>query len=78
MTRTTPDAMKLLAINIRKIGTGGSAGYDYLKATAEKHKIFSDLFDLSTFLIPRSKLPDLPAEIVKVLGFYFTENNKLK
>lgn len=41
----------------RKIGTGGSSGTDYLKETAEKHKIYVDLFNLSSFLIPRSKLP---------------------
>lgn len=41
----------------RKIGTGGSSGTDYLKDTAEKHKIYTDLFNLSSFLIPRSKLP---------------------
>lgn len=57
----------------RKIGTGGSSGYEYLRSTAEKHKIFSDLFDLSTFLIPRSKLPELPREVSKALSFYYTE-----
>ena len=31
----------------RKLGTGGSSGYSYLKATAERHKIFTDLFNLS-------------------------------
>lgn len=41
----------------RKIGTGGSSGTDYLKDTAEKHKIYTDLFNMSSFLIPRSKLP---------------------
>jgi len=58
----------------RKIGTGGSSGYEYLRSTAEKHKIFSDLFDLSTFLIPRSRLPELPEQMIKALGFYYTEN----
>lgn len=43
----------------RKIGTGGSSGTDYLKDTAEKHKIYTDLFNMSSFLIPRSKLPKL-------------------
>lgn len=41
----------------RKIGTGGSSGTDYLKDTAEKHKVYTDLFNMSSFLIPRSKLP---------------------
>lgn len=55
-----------------KIGTGGSSGYNYLKATIDTHKIFTDLFNLSTFLIPRSMLPELPVEIKKQLGFYQT------
>jgi len=56
-----------------KIGTGGSTGYHYLRATVEKYKIFGDLFDLSTFLIPRSELPALPQEIKKNLGFYYSQ-----
>src|SRR5207302_1426320 len=54
-----------------KIGTGGSTGYSYLKATVDKYKIFTDLFNLSTFLIPRSRLPELPQEIKRNLGFYY-------
>lgn len=42
------------------MGTGGISGYNYLKATIESHKIFNDLFNLSTFLIPRSSLPPIP------------------
>ncbi len=57
-----------------KIGTGGSTGYNYLKATVDKYKVFSDLFNLSTFLIPRSKLPELPLEIRRSLGFYYSQH----
>ncbi len=60
-----------------KIGTGGSAGYHYLKATVDKHKLFPDLFDLSTFLIPRSELPELPEEIRRNLGFYYSAHSQL-
>jgi tryptophan 2,3-dioxygenase len=56
-----------------KIGTGGSSGYQYLKSTIESHKIFVDLFNLATFLIPRSALPELPPEFVKNLGFYYDQ-----
>lgn len=56
-----------------KIGTGGSTGYNYLKATVDKYKVFVDLFNLSTFLIPRSRLPELPDQVKKNLGFYYTE-----
>ena len=54
-----------------KIGTGGSSGHAYLQKTADRHKIFSDLADLSTFFIPRSALPELPENIKRNLGYYF-------
>ena len=54
-----------------KIGTGGSSGHSYLKATADRHKVFTDLADLSTFFIPRSALPELPENIKQNLGYYF-------
>lgn len=53
----------------RKIGTGGSSGHKYLKDATDQHRIFSDLFNLATFLIPRSKLPPLPDSIRGRLGF---------
>jgi len=55
-----------------KIGTGGSAGHAYLKKTAENHSVFRDIANLSTYIIPRSSLPELPAKLKKELGFYFT------
>jgi len=55
-----------------KIGTGGSAGHSYLKKTAEKHSIFRDISNLSTYIIPRSSLPKLPKMLKKELGFYYT------
>ncbi len=54
-----------------KIGTGGSAGHGYLKKTAEKHSIFRDIANLSTYIIPRSTLPELPKKLKKELGFYY-------
>lgn len=56
-----------------KVGTGGSLGYNYLRTTIEKNKIFSDFFNLSTFLIPRSLLPELPTELRRKLGFVSTQ-----
>ncbi|MDQ3194728.1 MAG: tryptophan 2,3-dioxygenase [Bacteroidota bacterium] len=55
-----------------KVGTGGSSGHHYLMKTAEEHKVFKDLFDLSTYLIPRSSLPELSDEIKIKLGFNYT------
>ena len=54
-----------------KIGTGGSSGHTYLAQTAERHKIFRDLHNISSLLIPRSALPELPEELARGLGFYF-------
>ena len=55
-----------------KIGTGGSAGHGYLNKTVEKHTIFRDIANLSTYIIPRSSLPELPKKLKKELGFYYT------
>lgn len=55
-----------------RMGTGGSSGHDYLRSTIEQHKIFGDLFKISTLLIPRSSLPQLPAHVCEKLEFHFT------
>jgi tryptophan 2,3-dioxygenase len=52
-----------------KIGTGGSSGHDYLKSTISGKRLFADLFNLSTYLIPRSQLPALPESLQRNLGF---------
>jgi tryptophan 2,3-dioxygenase len=54
-----------------KVGTGGSMGFEYLLQTMAKHRIFGDFNQLSTFLIPRSALPQLPSEVERQLGFYY-------
>ena len=54
-----------------KIGTGGSSGYQYLREATDRHKIFNDFFQLTTFFVPRSALPELPAEIQKKLRFNY-------
>ncbi len=55
----------------RKVGTGGSSGYDYLRATADKHRAYNDLFAIATFLIPRSALPPLPEEVRKSMRYRY-------
>ena len=52
-----------------KMGTGGSSGFAYLSASAAQHRIFKDLFNLSTYLIPRSELPPLPESLRRRLAF---------
>ncbi|XP_069680518.1 tryptophan 2,3-dioxygenase [Periplaneta americana] len=47
-------------IGSAQLGTGGSSGYQYLRSTlSDRYKVFLDLFNLSTFLIPRGYIPPL-------------------
>jgi tryptophan 2,3-dioxygenase len=55
----------------RKVGTGGSSGYEYLRATVDKHRAYNDLFAIATFLIPRSALPPLPDEVRKSMRYHY-------
>ncbi|XP_016380685.1 tryptophan 2,3-dioxygenase B [Sinocyclocheilus rhinocerous] len=49
-----------------KAGTGGSSGYHYLRSTvSDRYKVFVDLFNLATFLVPRSWVPKLNPSIHK-------------
>ncbi|RUO28951.1 tryptophan 2,3-dioxygenase [Aliidiomarina sedimenti] len=50
-----------------KIGTGGSSGHDYLRKTTERNRIFTDLLNLATYLLPKSALPPLPDEVKHAL-----------
>jgi len=55
----------------RRIGTGGSAGAKYLERSAERSRVFGDLFNLTTFLVPRADRPPLPDGIVDSMRFKF-------
>ncbi len=57
----------------RRIGTGGSAGAKYLEKSAERSRVFGDLFSLSTFLVPRADRPALPAGILEAMRFRYEE-----
>lgn len=52
-----------------KIGTGGSSGSDYLRRNTEANRLFTDLYAISTYLLPKHALPVLPAKVKKRLGF---------
>jgi tryptophan 2,3-dioxygenase len=54
----------------KKIGTGGSSGVSYLEKTLQQ-RAFSDLMNLSTYLIPRHVLPALPEDFKRSLGFQY-------
>jgi tryptophan 2,3-dioxygenase len=53
-----------------RIGTGGSSGKDYLRAALDKHYIFRDVAQLTSFLIERSRLPQLSSSMERRLGFH--------
>jgi tryptophan 2,3-dioxygenase len=57
----------------KKIGTGGSSGHEYLKSATEKHKIFSDLVNLASFMIPHSQIPGLPENIKRQMNYFMRE-----
>ncbi|XP_013384091.1 tryptophan 2,3-dioxygenase [Lingula anatina] len=58
-----------------KVGTGGSSGYQYLRSTvSDRYKVFLDLFNLSTFLIPRRCIPPLTRHMKRALSGSFTED----
>ena len=60
----------------RKVGTGGSSGFDYLRQTADRHRIFGDLFALSTYFLPRSKLPPLPEALRQTMGYSYSQDRQ--
>lgn len=57
-----------------KLGTGGSSGHGYLRRTAETHRVFTDLFQLSTYLIPRSALPAIPEAVARRMGLVYASD----
>jgi len=51
-----------------QLGTGGSSGYQYLRSTlSERYKVFIDLFNMSTFLVPRNLIPPLTPQMRSTL-----------
>ena len=52
-----------------RTGTGGSSGKDYLKGALDRHYIFSEFAELTSFMIERNKLPELPPLLKARLGF---------
>ncbi|MCC5947971.1 MAG: hypothetical protein JJT89_05900 [Nitriliruptoraceae bacterium] len=56
-----------------RIGTGGTSGHAYLQAAARKHAVFTDLFDLATFHLPRRELPPLPDQVRRQMGFRYAD-----
>lgn len=61
--------MVLRMIGSDTLGTGGSSGYQYLRATlTPRYNVFLDLFNLSTYLIPKERIPELTPNMRKRLS----------
>jgi len=52
-----------------RVGTGGSTGKGYLKEAAIRHFVFSELAELTSFMVQRSHLPELPEGLRHKLGY---------
>ncbi|WP_052273085.1 tryptophan 2,3-dioxygenase [Flavihumibacter solisilvae] len=52
-----------------RVGTGGSTGKEYLKGAVDKHYIFREIAQLTSFLVERRKLPALSQNMERRLGF---------
>ncbi len=52
-----------------RVGTGGSSGEQYLQGAVNKNYIYKELAGIITFLIERSRLPELPLQLRKALRF---------
>jgi len=52
-----------------RVGTGNTSGSGYLEGALNNHYIFRDISGLSTYLIERKRLPQLPYELIKQLSF---------
>ncbi len=52
-----------------RVGTGGSTGKDYLKGAVDKHYIFREIAQLTSFLVERRRLLGLEPSMERRLGF---------
>ena len=43
----------------RRIGTGGSSGVDYLDQTAQRYRVFGDIWAVRTLLLQKNAIPPL-------------------
>jgi tryptophan 2,3-dioxygenase len=52
-----------------RAGTGGTSGAGYLEGTFSQHYAFREITEVATFLIERSKLPELPNVLKEKVSF---------
>jgi tryptophan 2,3-dioxygenase len=56
-----------------RAGTGGTSGAGYLEGTLSQHYIFKEITELATFLIERSKRPNLPNALKEKVSFNISQ-----
>lgn len=56
-----------------RMGTGGSTGRDYLKGAADKHYVFREIAELTSFLMEPNRVPSLSPKAQQLLGFQFSK-----
>jgi len=53
-----------------KVGTGGSSGVSYLRSTTgNRYKVFNDLANIATYIIPSDELPKIPDSARNIFTF---------
>jgi len=52
-----------------RVGTGGTSGAGYLEGTVSQHYAFREITELATFLIERSRRPNLPNTLKERVSF---------
>jgi tryptophan 2,3-dioxygenase len=52
-----------------RIGTGGTSGAEYLTEAASRYRVWGDLLDMATYLVPRHAIPPLPEGLRDKMGF---------
>lgn len=52
-----------------RVGTGGTSGAGYLEGALSQHYIFKELTEVATFLVERSRLPELPRAVKEKASF---------
>jgi tryptophan 2,3-dioxygenase len=52
-----------------RVGTGGTSGAGYLEGALSQHYIFKELTETATFLVERSRLPELPRALKEKMSF---------
>ncbi|HJS17815.1 MAG TPA: tryptophan 2,3-dioxygenase family protein, partial [Anaerolineales bacterium] len=52
-----------------RVGTGGTSGAGYLEGTLSQHYAFREITEVATFLIERSRRPELPNALKEKVSF---------